>query len=127
MNKAPKKMKNFGEERALFLDKLSDLAVQHDCKGAIQGEPPLPPPTSETLSLEQIARIQVMMGFPERAALAWELGSNPSEEHNGISLRRLNDAFANIHGKKVHEQLVEWLDQYGAKAENHKKHRTTKK
>lgn len=111
--KPPKKMKNLGVERTLFLDKLSDLTVELGCHGPIMGEPTFPL-TKENVSLEQITRNQVMMGFPDRAALTLELGANPSHQHRNISLRQLNDAYAFVHGDKVHQKLSELLDQYGA-------------
>lgn len=111
--KDPKKMKNLGAERTLFLEKLSDLAANLGCKGQIMGEPTFPL-TNDNLSLEQITRIQVMMGFPERAALTLELGANPSDQHRGTSLRQLNDAYALVHGNQAHQKMSDLLDQYGA-------------
>ncbi|MCS5712125.1 hypothetical protein [Candidatus Berkiella aquae] len=121
-----KKMKDFGAERILFLDRLSDLVSELDFKGSIKGEPSLPDPKSDNLSLEEIARIQVMMGFPDRVALALELGANPSDTHQGTSLRRLNEAYTEVHGAKVHTKMLNLLDQYGAEVENRKKPRSTK-
>ncbi|HRE30960.1 MAG TPA: hypothetical protein PLD88_03205 [Candidatus Berkiella sp.] len=122
-----KKMKDLGAERALYFDRLSDLVDELGFKGPIEGEPALPAHKSDNLSLEEITRLQVMMGFPERVALTLELGSNPSQTHKGISLRRLNDAYTEAHGAKVHTEMVNLLDQYGAEAENSKKPRSTKK
>lgn len=121
-----KKMKDFGAERILFLDSLSDLVSELDFKGPINDEPALPAPKSNNLSLEEIARIQVMMGFPDKVALALELGANPSHTHKGVSLRRLNEAYLEVHGTKVHTKMVNLLDQYGAEVENRKKLRSTK-
>ncbi len=122
--KDPKKMKNLGAERTLFLEKLSELATDFGCKGQITGEPNLPL-AHGNLSLEQITRIQVMLGFPNRAALTLELGANPSDKHHSISLRQLNDAYALVHGNQAHQKMSDLLDQYGAE-KNTRKNRLTK-
>lgn len=110
--KDPKKMKTFGAEHALFLEKLSDLVVEEGFQGPIPGEPKLSS-AGEKLSLEEITLNRVLMGFPEDAALTLRLGADPSHTHRGLSLRQLNDAFEKVHGNKEHQKMDAVLDQYG--------------
>ncbi len=110
--KDPKNMKTLGEERDLFLDKLTKKVESLGCKGPVEGEPSLPLVTA--ISLEQRNRIQIMMGMTDKAALSFKLGANPSDTHNAISLRQLTDAYAKVHGTKFHTKMIELLDEYGA-------------
>ena len=94
------------KEVVIFLEKLTDLAESLGCRGPIPGEPELPE-GPKSMTLEQIAQLKVMMGFPELADLALKIGAAPTEE-----LINLNDALKPVHGDKEHKEMKLLLGKY---------------
>ena len=73
------------------------------------------------ISLEQILRIQIMMGdSPQRVKFTLELGADPQDEKNGISLYDLVNAYTHYYSRKHHKELIELLEQYGASLKSKK-------
>ncbi len=97
--KATKKMKNQPDDQVLFLEKLTDLAERRGFRGPIPGEPILPN-VGESLTLKQIAKLKVMMGFPDIAGAVLAMGGEASKE-----LIDLNDALKPAHGIKEHKEM----------------------
>lgn len=94
------------KEVVIFLEKLTDLAESLGCRGKIPGEPELPA-VGDSLTLEQIAQLKVMMGNPELADLALKIGATPTER-----LLDLNDALKPVHGDKEHKEMKGLLSKY---------------
>ena len=103
-----KKLKNISTSKEVFLEEATALAEKLHCQGNIPGEPKLPQAESDKLTLDQILRIQVMLGFVDRAIHTLELGADPSHTINNISLLQLAKAY----GYKPMEEL---LESYGAR------------
>lgn len=108
--KSPKKMKNEDAQDALFFEKLTDLAEKRGFRGTIKGEPPLP--AAGSLTLEEIARIKVMMGSLDITALALKIGAHPTEE-----LLKLNAALKAAHGPAEYKEMNGLLRKYKAAAD----------
>lgn len=123
--KDAKKMKTHGEERALFLEALELKVEELGFKGPIKGEPKLPK-AGDSLSLEQIARIKIMMGMVGRAEHVFEAGADPSYTHHGQTMLDLNNAYARVHGKKEAKEMSNLLEEYGAQMPS-RKPRSSKK
>lgn len=117
--KDAKKMKSHGEERTLFLEALERKVEELGFKGPIKGEPKLPK-AGDSLSLEQIARIKIMMGMVGRAEHVFEAGADPSYIHHGQSMLDLNNAYAPVHGKKETQEMTDLLEEYGAEKPSRK-------
>lgn len=123
--KNDKQMQTHGEARTRFLDALERKVEELGFKGPIKGEPKLPK-AGESLSLEQIARIKIMMGMVGRAEHVFEAGADPSYTHHGQSMWDLNNAYARVHGKKESQQMNDLLQEYGAEKPR-RKPRSSKK
>lgn len=97
--KDTKKMKNQPDDQVIFLEKLTDLAERRGFRGPIPGEPMLPK-VGDSLTLKQIAKLKVMMGFPDIARSVLEIGGEASDELIG-----LNDALKLAHGSEEHKEM----------------------
>lgn len=101
--------------RQPLLQKLRDEVKEMGFYGKIEGNPALPE-CKHALSLNKIARIQIMMNATEEARLSLELGANPNYTARDISQLQLAKAFAAHYG----EDMVQQLKEYGA-THKHKK------
>jgi hypothetical protein len=103
--KATKKMKS-QPDQVLFLEKLTDLVQRRGFRGPIPGEPMLPT-VGDSLTLKQITKLKVMMGFPDIARSVLDIGGEVSDE-----LIDLNDALKPAHGAKEHKEMKTLLSQH---------------
>jgi len=89
-----------------FIQKLCELVKELGCEGEVPARPPMTV-SAKRLSLEEIARLQVLMGS-KKLLMTLELGADPNATVKGISLRELAVSLQ-------HLDLVKFLDIYGAK------------
>jgi hypothetical protein len=107
--------------RLPYIEALTKVAADLNCRGKIVGEPPLPKAKTK-FGLNEILWNQVMMGDKEGVRLSLELGADVNYRAKGKSLFQLAIAFENLYGNEI----VNMLKEYGAEPTPPKKRGPTK-